>query len=118
MTGVKSWVGGLGGESRLVSIAKSLLPEFDHEMAGTRKMLERAPATHASWRPHEMSMTLAQLTTHLAEIPRYVPRIIHDDELELHPVGGEPFERKTPLPVEAAVPMFDENVSADERLQM
>ncbi|HEX6533601.1 MAG TPA: DinB family protein [Gemmatimonadaceae bacterium] len=93
-----------------MSIAQSLLPEFDHEMAGTRKALERAPATHASWRPHEMSMTLAQLTTHLAEIPRFVPRIVHDDELELYPVGGEPFERKTPLPVESAVAVFDENV--------
>ena len=35
-----------------MSIAEILLPEFDHEMTTTRRLLERVPEADAQWRPH------------------------------------------------------------------
>ena len=43
--------------------------DFDAEHAATRRMLERFPNAHRDWRPHEHSRTIAELATHVAEIP-------------------------------------------------
>ena len=53
-----------------MGIADALLPEFDHEMTVTRKLLERVPEGQFDWKPHEKSMTLGQLAQHVATIPR------------------------------------------------
>ena len=50
-------------------IVDSLLPEYDHELATTRRVLERVPEEDFGWRPHEKSMTLGQLATHVTNIP-------------------------------------------------
>lgn len=50
-------------------IAESLLPEYDHELATTRRVLERVPDAELAWKPHEKSMTLGQLAGHVANIP-------------------------------------------------
>jgi uncharacterized damage-inducible protein DinB len=47
----------------------ALLPEFDHEISTTRKLLERLPDDKFSWAPHPKSMSLARLATHLASLP-------------------------------------------------
>ena len=52
-----------------MSIAESLLPEYDHELATTRRLLERVPEAEFAWKPHEKSMTLGQLAGHVANIP-------------------------------------------------
>jgi len=39
----------------------ALLPEFDHEMAVTRKLLERVPEEKLDWRPHARSGTMGWL---------------------------------------------------------
>jgi uncharacterized damage-inducible protein DinB len=49
-------------------IADSLLPEFDHEFATARKLLERVPEAEFGWKPHEKSMSLGQLATHVANL--------------------------------------------------
>jgi uncharacterized damage-inducible protein DinB len=52
-----------------MAIAESILPEFDHEMATTRKLLERVPDGHFDWKPHGKSYSLGQLAQHVATIP-------------------------------------------------
>ena len=44
-----------------MTIAQSLLPEFDREMTSTRAVLERVPAQHAAWKPHPKSFALGDL---------------------------------------------------------
>ncbi len=44
-----------------MTIAESLLPEFDQEMATTRRLLERVPSDKAAWRPHPKSFPLGHL---------------------------------------------------------
>jgi uncharacterized damage-inducible protein DinB len=51
-----------------VPIVDALLPEFDHEMTTTRKLLERVPEDKFGWKPHAKSMTLGGLATHVATI--------------------------------------------------
>jgi uncharacterized damage-inducible protein DinB len=66
-----------------MAIAQSLLPEFDHEMATTRKMLERFPEDKVDWKPHDTCMTLGRLAGHVAEIPSWTVMTLGQDRLEL-----------------------------------
>ncbi len=54
------------------------LPEFDMEMAATRKVLERIPADRLDWKPHAKSRSLGQLAGHVAELPRWGMRLNRD----------------------------------------
>ena len=58
-----------------MSIADSFLPEFDSEMASTRKVLSRVPADKWDWKPHAKSRSLGELATHVAELPRWGMRM-------------------------------------------
>jgi hypothetical protein len=52
-----------------MALVDHLLPEFDHEMATTRKLLQRVPEDRLSWKPHVKSFSLGQLAQHVANIP-------------------------------------------------
>ena len=54
----------------------SFQKELDREAVTTRKMLERVPAGQYDWKPHEKSMTLRQLATHVAEIPGWLAMVL------------------------------------------
>ncbi len=68
-----------------MAIAQALLPEFDHEMATTRKMLERFPEEKAEWRPHDTCMTLGRLAGHVSELAGWVVPTIGQDQLVMDP---------------------------------
>jgi len=73
-----------------MTIAESLLPEFDHEMATTRRLLERVPEDRFGWQPHEKSMTLGRLASHLSEIPDWGYEACSVDELDIPPDALKP----------------------------
>lgn len=75
-----------------MSIAQSLLPEFDHEMATTRKMLEVVPEGRNDWKPHDKSMTLGRLAGHVAELPGWGQVTLEETELDFAPVGKPAFK--------------------------
>jgi len=66
-----------------VSIADALLPEFDREMAVTRKLLERVPEDKFAWKPHPKSWSLAELSTHVATLPSWGTPTLTQTELDL-----------------------------------
>jgi uncharacterized damage-inducible protein DinB len=66
-----------------MSIAHSLVPEFDHEMANTRKLLEIVPADDAGWKPHPKSTPLGELASHIATIPLWAKLVLEQPELDL-----------------------------------
>ena len=68
-------------------IKDALLPEFDHEMALARKVIERVNNEKFGWQPHEKSMTLGRLATHIAEIPMWGLTILNDAEFNM--VSGD-----------------------------
>jgi uncharacterized damage-inducible protein DinB len=65
-----------------MSLAELLLPEWDQEMANTRKVLERAPSERLGWKPHEKSMTLGQLAGLCAILPWWCTTTFDRQELD------------------------------------
>lgn len=90
----------------------ALLPEFDHEMANTRKSLERVPEDKFGWKPHEKSGTMGWLSNHLSEIPAYVPVTLAQDSFDIAPQGEHPQPVKPAASRSELLDAFDKNVAA------
>ena len=95
-----------------MSISQSLLPEFDHEMANTRKVLERIPEGKLDWKAHEKSNTIGWVGAHLANIPGWTELTLTTDSLDIAPPGAEPYRTPTAESVKAILEQFDKNVTA------
>jgi uncharacterized damage-inducible protein DinB len=65
-----------------MSLNQSFLAEFDREMSTTRRLLERVPDEHRSWKPHAKSMSLGYLASHLAELASWATATLVQDELD------------------------------------
>lgn len=89
------------------AISQSLLPEFDQEMASTRKTLERVPEGRGDFKPHAKSMTLARLAAHVAEVPMWATMALSRDELDL---AGGPQAGETMTTRQALLDGFDGRV--------
>ena len=93
-----------------MAISDALLPEFDQEMIGVRKTLERVPADKFDWRPHEKSGSMMWLAGHIANLVGWASMTISTDELDLAS-GGEPMAPPpTPTSVDELLAIFDKNV--------
>jgi uncharacterized damage-inducible protein DinB len=66
-----------------MSFAESMIQEFAQESATTKKLLERLSDDTLTWKPHEKSMTMGRLATHVAEMSAWAPIITEADELDL-----------------------------------
>lgn len=86
-------------------ISETLLPEFDQEMAATRRVLERVPDDNPDWKPHPKSFSIAHLAQLLARMPGWIGMSLTSTELELTAGGGYTNER-----TETLLSTFDENV--------
>lgn len=92
-----------------------VLAELAHEAATTRRLLERLPQAHLTWKPHEKSMTLGRLAGHIAEIPVRISGILEPDEYDFAAGGGD---SHTASSVADLLAFFDQSVSrATERLK-
>jgi uncharacterized damage-inducible protein DinB len=83
-----------------------MLPEFDYEAQKTRKLLERVPLDQADWRPHDKSMKLGRLATHIAETPAWTSRVLAHDSFDLQARSSAQAESQEKL-----LAIFDGNVS-------
>lgn len=93
-------------------ISQMILPEFDHEMANTRKTLERVPDDKFSWKPHEKSTSLGGLATHLGNIPSWTAMTFDRDELDIAPPGQPPYRLDEAKSTAALLEAFDKNVAS------
>jgi uncharacterized damage-inducible protein DinB len=66
-----------------MALRDTILPEFDHEMANTRKTLERVPEGKPDFKPHEKSMPLARLAGHVAELPGWAKETVLLDSIDI-----------------------------------
>jgi uncharacterized damage-inducible protein DinB len=88
-------------------LVDALLPEFDHEMTVTRKLLERVPEGQFDWKPHQKSYSLGQLAQHVATLPMWGSVTLNESELDL---GASP--QPDPIATRAGIlSLFDDNVS-------
>lgn len=95
-----------------MSLSQSMLPEFDHEMANTRKVLERIPDDKLNWKAHEKSNTIGWVGSHLANIPFWAVMTLTKDELDIAPVGKEPYKTPVCNSTKEILAEFDKNVAA------
>lgn len=97
-----------------MSYSKILLPEFESEMKKTRSLLERVPDGKGDFKPHEKSMPLQRLASHVAELPGWARTTLDTELLEMEP-GFQPQIFKTR---EELLKVFDKNVAdALERIR-
>lgn len=101
-----------------MAIAESILPEFDHETATTRTLLERVPAEKAEWKPHPKSMSLGQLAMHIANLPMWASIALERKEFDTNPPGGSGGAATAPSFESARqlLESYDANVSAARAL--
>lgn len=94
-----------------MGLSASLLPEFDNEMVGTRKTLERVPLEKFDWKPHEKSTAMGGLATHLSNIPTWAVYTIDQDSLDLAPEGKPLPPAELPKSQAELLATFDANVA-------
>ena len=89
-------------------IVDALLPEFDHEMTTTRKVLERVPEDKFGWKPHAKSFSLGALATHVATLPTWGEETLK--RLDIDIAGGQP--PAAPASKAELMATFDKNAAA------
>jgi len=95
-----------------MKLSDVLLPEFDQEMANTRKTLERVPEGKPDYKPHPKSMPLARLAGHVAEIPMWGTMTLTQDSIDIDPVGQPPFQLTVMTSRRQLLEAFDANVKS------
>src|SRR6202034_4533931 len=89
----------------IMTIAETLLQDYDVEAKNTRTTLERIPAHLADFKPHEKSMPMGRLTMHVATLPRFATAILSVERMDL---ATEKFPPNTFESTEATVRTFDQ----------
>jgi uncharacterized damage-inducible protein DinB len=88
-------------------ISESLIAELKQEAIATRKMLELVPLEKSDWKPHEKSMSIGRLTSHVAELPTWISYTADQDELDFKKIDYKPF---VPESNSDLLSFFDKNV--------
>lgn len=86
-----------------MAIRDSLIHEWEHEMNSTRKLLQSVPFENGDWKPHEKSMTLKRLATHVAEIPNWLSVTLDTTELDF----AKGYTANNPANKEELLALFD-----------
>lgn len=109
--------------TEISALGLSLAREMEQEAIATRKMLSRIPADKFDWKPHEKSMTITRLASHIAELPGWVEMTVHTDELDFAKGDYQPelysnttellafFERKLAGGIKALEHITDETLA-------
>ncbi|MBV9158207.1 MAG: hypothetical protein JO097_18220, partial [Acidobacteriaceae bacterium] len=64
-----------------MTIAQTLLVDFDDEIDKTRRTLQRIPENDPQWKPAEKSMPIGRLALHVARLPDFCTQIMSTEEL-------------------------------------
>ena len=70
-----------------MTIAQSLLGEFDHEMANTRKTLARIPDAKFAYKPHPKSMSMGDIAAHIVHMIGWAIVTVEKDNFDFAPGG-------------------------------
>jgi uncharacterized damage-inducible protein DinB len=92
-----------------MAIKDALLPEYDHEMGTTRRLLERVPEPELGWKPHERSMSLGALAAHIANIPHWCTAVLEHSVFDVASAGPD-VRPRNPTSVAELLADFDRKV--------
>jgi uncharacterized damage-inducible protein DinB len=93
-------------------IADLLLPEYDNEIAVTRRVLERVPDERGEWRPHPKSFPMAHLAQLVARMPGWIAMTMQRTEIDLAPASGPTFPGYSYEKTATLLAEFDRNAAA------
>ena len=96
-----------------MGLNQTIIAELQQEANTTRKLLERVPEGALGWKPHEKSMTLARLASHVAELCGFIELILKQDELDFASGDYKPFVATN---VAELLERFDKNISTAKDL--
>jgi uncharacterized damage-inducible protein DinB len=74
---------------------QSFIAELKHEATSTKRILERVPEDKFDWKPHEKSMTMGRLASHVAELPGFLNSILTMDDFDFAKGHYKPLHPKT-----------------------
>lgn len=94
-----------------MALSDAILPEFDYEMANTRKTLQRVPDDKFDWKPHDKSTSMGGLASHLSNIPTWAVYTIAQDSLDLAPEGKPLPTAEIAKSQSDLLNVFDDNVA-------
>lgn len=94
-----------------MKVSEALLPEFDQEMANTRKVLERVPAAKFSWKPHPKSFDFGALAAHVANMAEWASLTLESDSFDYAPPGAPPYETPKFASTQDLVAAFDKSIA-------
>lgn len=75
-----------------MSIIDGMIQEFQHESAQTRKVLERVPEDKFGWKPHDKSMSVIELASHISDIPSWIPVTMKQDVFDFDMKNYVPYK--------------------------
>lgn len=110
-----------------MKFADQLLPEFDHEMANTRKILEVVPDSLLDWKAADSLNSIAWVASHLADTLSWMDVLVKEISFDVAPVDGPPHQSLVLDSTEKILKTFDENLvtararvadATDEELQV
>ncbi len=84
---------------------QTFLKELETEAKTTRKMLSIIPDDKYQWKPHQKSMTIQQLSTHIAELPAWVAMVFNTSELDF---AANPYSPKDITSTKDLLQHFDQ----------
>lgn len=88
-------------------VKQAVFGDLEHELASTRRVLERVPEERFGWQPHEKSMSLGALATHVANLAFWQVGILRDEEYDL---AASPAPRDVPPTRAELLATWDRNV--------
>lgn len=86
---------------------EALIAEFEHEVAGTRKLLQSIPSKDIAYKPSPVSWTMGELAQHIATIYYWYVGVF---EKEVYDMAADSLERGEPGDIEATLALFEQNV--------
>ncbi len=95
-----------------MTIKDALLPEFDQEMAHTRKTLERVPEDKFGWKPHPKSFSMISLATHIANMVGWTVDTMNKESFDISPPGAPPYKEEPAASRAQLLEKFDKSVAA------
>lgn len=95
-----------------MSIAQSLIAEFEAQAPVTRRFLERLPEDKLTWKPHERSMSAGQLAMHLARVPGGVVQAAQQNSMPAPDFNNIP----QPSSLREVLSTFDESIATVRKI--
>ena len=90
-----------------MKVMDAIVKELSQEAATTRRLLERVPEEHFNWKPHQKSMSMQELASHVAHLVSWTGPALDLDVFQMGVADSKPWRGDSK---QALLDHFDEQV--------